>query len=140
MEESWLLCSPEDTSADAKSGLEALMTEGYGHDPLQRSKARAIERVAEHLNSLHSLLEGQAGGRSRTWHQEIMAHLDRAGGCLGGIYEGRLPSSGRIQSRTVRFHLQAANALAEEHLCSEGEEGKARLALKRALSAYERGG
>lgn len=114
------------------------MSEGYEGDPLQRSKARAIESIAEHLNSLHSLLEGQAGGQSSTRHQEIVAHLDRAGGSLDGIYEGRLPFSGRIHSRTVRFHLQAANALAEEHLSGEGEEGKARLSLKRALSAYER--
>ena len=114
------------------------MSEDPHNDPLIKARDRGIETIAVQLNTARLLAETRPPELSPGALAEAIERIEQALVLLDGIHAGRLPEQARERRQSMRAHLSAAHALAEEHLDAEGAEGKARLEIKRAVSCLGR--
>ena len=109
------------------------MSEDPHNDPLIKARDRAIETIAVHLNTARSLAETDPPRISPGALAELIEHIERVLVLLDGIHVGQLPEQVRERPRSTKAHLQAAGALAEEHLADADAQGKARSGIETAL-------
>lgn len=115
------------------------MSEDPYNDPLIKARDRAIETIVVQLKTARSLAETKPPQLSPGALAEAIDHIERVLVILDGIHTGHLPEGVRERPRSMKSHLQAADAVAQEHLADEGAEGKAISGIRRSLVTLEEG-